>query len=152
MHWRKDLNTRDLQRVRSFRTVYGLVKTKSLKRFGGSRWRSDRLSTGLGGDSAGAGAASGLRLLRGAFSWLGAGGFTSAGIVVGNSLDCGQTGTCTSAGAWSDDGGDGSFVFRRWTRLRRTAYWGVSTSYDLSSSRLRTIPFCHSCLPRLNGF
>ena len=106
-------NTRRvLQHVRSFsRTVYGLVKTKSLKRFGGRRWRSDRLSTGLGGDSAEVGATPGL--LRGAVSWLGAGGFTSSGTVVGNSLDCGQTGTDTSVGAWSDDRGGGSFVFRR---------------------------------------
>lgn len=29
---------------------------------------------------------------------------------------------------------------------------GVSTSCDLSSSRLRTIPFCHSHLPNSNGF
>ena len=33
-----------------FRTVYGLVKTKSLKCFGGGRWRSERLSIDLGGD------------------------------------------------------------------------------------------------------
>ena len=133
-----------------FRTVYGLVKVKSPKCFGGRRWSSERLSTDLGGDSAAAGAT--FCLLRGTFSWLGAGGVTSLGTVVGHSLDCGQTGTNTSAGTLSEDGGDGSFVFSRWTRLRRTTYWGVSTSYDLPSSRLCTIPLYHSCLPSWKGF
>ena len=59
-----------------------------------------------------------LDQLRGAFSWLGVGGFTSAGTAVGNSLDCGQTGTYTSAGAWANDGGGSSFV-RRISLCRR---------------------------------
>ena len=72
--------------------------------------------------------------------------------MIGNLLDCRDEGTDTSAGPLFNDGGDGSFVFRRWTWLRRTTSWGVSTSCDLSSSRLRTIPFCHSHLPNSNGF
>ena len=132
-------------------TVYGFVKTKSLEGFGGHHWRSDRLSIGLGGDFAAVEGTTGP--ITDAFPWPDEGGFTSpAGTVIGNLLDCRDEGTDTSAGPSFNDGGDGSFVFRRWTWLRRTTSWGVSTSYDLSSSRLRTIPFCHSHLPNLNGF
>lgn len=132
-------------------TVYGFVKTKSLEGFGGHHWRSDRLSIGLGGDFAAVEGTTGP--ITDAFPSPDEGGFTSpAGTVIGNLLDSRDEGTDTSAGPLFNDGGDGSFVFRRWTWLRRTTSWGVSTSCDLSSSRLRTIPFCHSHLPNSNGF
>ena len=71
--------------------------------------------------------------------------------VVSNSLNCRKMKTDISAGAWSDDGSDGSFVFRRWTQMQRTTWWGISTSDNLSPSQLRRIPFCPSCLPSWNS-
>ena len=64
------------------------------------------------------------------------------------------TGTAAEipAGMSSVNGGDGSLFKRNYTRLRRTILCGASTSYDLSSNPLRTIPFCHSSLPDWKDF
>ena len=68
-----------------------------------------------------------------AFSWPDGGGFTSPeGTVIGNLLDCRDEGTDTSAGPSSNDSDDGSFVFRRWTWLRRPISWGVSHPVDFA--------------------
>ena len=118
--------------LEDFRTVYGLLRTKLVKCFGGVEAQIVLAPTW--GEIL-------LQLEQLAaysevpFLHLAKSGFTSLGTVVGNSLDWLQTGTNASAGALFDDGVDGSFVFLRWTRLQRTPYWDVSTAYDLSSSR-----------------
>ena len=72
----------------------------------------------------------------------------------GTKQGAGATGTAAEipAGISSVNGGDGSLFKRNYTRLRRTILCGASTSYDLSSSPLRTIPFCHSRLPDWKDF